>query len=720
MIRVHSRPFAALFAFAVLQLQAQPPAPPVKTVTDDYFGHRITDPYRYMENLNDPEVQAWIKAQDHYTRALLTAIPGRAKLLDRIHELSESAPLFNVSPAPNNFYLIGKTPPGEDVDKLYIRQGLSGEDRLLADPETIPVAPANRLLGKRTIVGSAISRDLRHIAVCVEAGGAENDTEIHVIDVTSARETGDVIPRAMGCDVDWLPGNRSFVYTQLQKPTPGAPETELRQKARCYLHVLGSDSEKDSAVFGYGVVRSIKVDPGRHPLVTAPINSHYALATDGDTYYLEPAIDLEQAKTSWRKVAGPSDEVKHLLLHGDDIYLLTNKGTNLRKVIRRDARKPKPSADETVVPPDHGLITGILAAQDALYVHRLDKGLARVLRVPYGGHPHAGELTLPDEGFATIAGSEYAPGIFVILKRWTRSAEVFNYNPRNGQLTDITGLWPSVPYDNPGNLQSVEVKVRSYDGTEVPLSIVHAKDLKLDGANPTLLEGYGAFGISHYPDFRREMVAWYERGGVYAHCHVRGGGELGEDWHQAGRQSTKPNTWRDFIACAGYLIEKKYTSPARLAGEGSSGGGILIGRAITERPDLFAAAIDEVGQSDMLRDATTANGSMNTWEFGSIATEEGFKALYAMSPYHHVQDQTKYPAVLLTTRVNDARVAPWNAAKMTARLQAATVGGKPILLRVDSGGHQGGSGRNEEEEQEADAWAFLLWQFGIPEFQPRR
>jgi prolyl oligopeptidase len=248
---------------------------------------------------------------------------------------------------------------------------------------------------------------------------------------------------------------------------------------------------------------------------------------------------------------------------------------------------------------------------------------------------------------------------------------------------------------------------------------VYPKNMKMDSLNPTFLIGYGSYGISMSPSFPTTALAWQEKGGVTAICHVRGGGEYGEEWHLAGKGKTKPNTWRDFIACAQYLIDNKYTSPARLAGEGSSAGGILIGRAITERPDLFGVAQIDVGMLDTLRFETTANGPPNIPEFGSTKTEEGFAALFEMSAFHHVKDGTAYPAVLLTTGMNDARVDPWMPGKMTARLQAATSSGKPVLLRVDyAGGHGGGSGATAAQESLADTYSFLLWQFGVPEFQP--
>lgn len=242
------------------------------------------------------------------------------------------------------------------------------------------------------------------------------------------------------------------------------------------------------------------------------------------------------------------------------------------------------------------------------------------------------------------------------------------------------------------------------------------------GSNPTLLEGYGGYGYSFTPYFDPTRLAWHEKGGIYAVCHVRGGGEYGEEWHLAAKGATKPNTWRDFIACAHYLIERGYTSTARLGGEGVSAGGILIGRTFTSQPELLAAAIDKVGVSDTLRFEQTQNGATNIPELGTVKTEDGFKALMEMSTYAHIKDGTAYPAVLFETGMNDPRVDPWEMAKMTARLQAATASGKPVLLRVDYAGGHGMMGATKEQvyEQLADEWSFLLWQFGIPEFQPKK
>ena len=693
---------------------------------DDYFGTRVADPYRYMENLQDLQVQLWMRAQNDYTQGILAGISGRGQMLARIRELDQSVPEVEAWRLPGDIYLVLKRLPGENTSKLYLRSGLGGQDRLLVDPEKIGLASTDQGKGTNVILGLAVSNNTKYIAVGIEPGGDELHGEVHVIDLGTGRETGDVLTQvgAEAWDPYWLPGDHSFVYGRVQELPPDAPAAEVRQKFRSYLHVLGTDPQKDPPVFGYGIVSSIAVDPSLIASVHTQPDSPWALGllngsvTANSAYYIAPAADIGKSSIAWRKVADFPDGVTDIAIHNHDLYLLTYKNAPRYKVVRTDARRPDLASAEVVVPPGQGVIAGIHSAQDALYVETRDGGISRVLRVPYGPHPQLQPVDLPFSGSAFLATDSRLPGTLLHLASWTRAVTIYAYDPATKQVTD-TQLQPKGPYDAPANLQSLEVKVRSYDGTLVPLSIVYPRSIERDGSNPTLLEGYGGYGVSFDAYFEPTRLAWHEKGGIYAVCHVRGGGEYGEEWHLAGKGITKPNTWRDFIACAQYLIEEKYTSPARLGGEGVSAGGILIGRAITTRPELFAAAIDKVGLSDTLRFEQTQNGETNIPELGSVKTEEGFKGLYEMSAYDHVKDGTAYPAVLLETGMNDPRVDPWQMAKMTARLQAATRSDKPVLLRVDyAGGHgQLGATRDQADEQIADEWSFLLWQFGVSQFQ---
>jgi prolyl oligopeptidase len=422
---------------------------------------------------------------------------------------------------------------------------------------------------------------------------------------------------------------------------------------------------------------------------------------------------LDGRRTPWRRLFGKEDQVSRFDVHGDDLHLVTWKGTPRHRVIRTSLAHPDLTRAEELVPASDATLGDIVASRDAIYVEASAGGTGRILRVPYGASRRPEELKLPLDGTVVLMGGHPdVDGVLVAIAGWTRTPAIYGYDPRTGKLTD-TGLRPSGRFGRPSNLVSEEVEVRSHDGTLVPLSIVHRRGLKLDGRTPTLLQGYGAYGFSTSPNFAPWDLAFYERGGVLAYAHVRGGGEHGEEWHLAGYQKTKPNTWKDFIACAEYLIAKGYTSSKHLAGIGTSAGGILIGRALTERPDLFAAAIVRVGVLDMLRFEETENGAPNVAEFGSTQTEEGFRALLEMSAYHHVRQGISYPAVLLAHGLNDARVPAWSSTKMAARLAAATASGRPVLLRLDyETGHGQGATASHRREERADIFAFVLWQCG--------
>ncbi|MFB3904228.1 MAG: prolyl oligopeptidase family serine peptidase [Acidobacteriota bacterium] len=378
--------------------------------------------------------------------------------------------------------------------------------------------------------------------------------------------------------------------------------------------------------------------------------------------------------------------------------------------VNRMSAVPDYAKAETIVPAGEPVVRDLFAAKDALYVQLMEGGIGRVLRFPFDGHGRAQEIRVPFAGSVALSGAHpQIEGILLTLTSWTKAPRICEYQPGFDALRD-TKLQPLGKYDDPADLVSNEVKVKSHDGVLVPLSIVHKKGIKLDGKNPALLQGYGAYGISSDPYFNVRSLAWLEKGGILAIAHVRGGGEYGEEWHMAGFKKTKPNTWKDFIACAEYLIQNKYTSPQYLAGTGGSAGGILIGRALTERPDLFAAAIPTVGCLDMLRAETTSNGVPNIPEFGTVKDPEEFKALYEMSTLCHVKDKEAYPTVLFTHGMNDPRVDPWHSAKAAASLQAASTSGKPILLRLNyETGHGIGTTKRQAQEEYADMLSFILW-----------
>ena len=701
-------------------LEQSPPIAPVKNVSDTLYGTVVNDPYRYMEDLSAPTVQTWMKAQNDFTRSILDRIPGHKELLDRIKTIDNavSARVFDVRKLPNGLYFYIKRLPTDNTFKLYVREGLTGKETLLFDPQV-----QAKVTGEPHAINYfQPSWDGKYVAYGVSAGGSE-DAVLHAIETSTGKEVGTPIDRAQFGGVSWLQDNRSFFYTRLQKLEPGADQTEKYQKGRVYLHTIGDDPDKDKVVFGLDVSPSVSIVASDIPFVSTFPGCDYALGliahgTQNEvTLYVTPIATVGDKNASWKRVCDVEDEVTSSSASGNDLFLLTHKNASRFKVIKVSISQPDITKAETVVPAGEAVVANFACAKDALYVQMRDGVFGRLLRVPLGGKPE--QVELPFDGSVTLATMDpRCDGALLFMAGWTRAIQIYEFDPKTNKVVN-TGIQPLGEFDMPQNIESVEAKVKSYDGTMIPLSIIHKRGTKLDGSNPTLLYGYGSYGITQEPLLSPRFLAWFERGGIYAIAHVRGGGEYGEDWYKAGYKSTKPNTWKDLIACAEYLIQNKYTSPERLAGMGGSAGGILIGRAITERPDLFGVAIPEVGCLDMVREETTPNGVPNIPEFGSVRTEEGFKSLYEMSSYHHVVDGTKYPAVMLIHGINDPRVSPWQSAKMAARLQAATASGKPVLLRIDyEAGHGFGTTKKQFQEEMADIWTFLFWQFGVPGFQP--
>ena len=702
----------------VATAQTNPPVAPVKDVTDTYFGVAISDPYRYMEDMKDPEVVAWMKAQADYTHVVLDRIPQRAVLLSEIQKYGDAAPsrTFGIQVNGNHIYYY-KRLASENIPKLCVRKGIGGKERLLVDPEAMK-GPGSQ---HYAIDWFSPSPDNKYIAYGLSLGGSEQSV-LHVKNVATGKETGDLIDRANFGPPGWTSDNR-LLYNRLQTLAPDASPAEKYVNSRVYLHPLGSDPEKDVAILGPGVAPGVTIDPASIPSAATIPGSRHAVGVVANgvereqTIYVATIESLAAGKPDWKKVVDPSDDVTDLTLIGDDLYLLSHKGASRFKVLKLDLKEPDLAKASMVVPPSESVVTGLAAAKDALYVRRMNGSTSDLLRVPYTADAKPIAVTLPfDADIPALAADARVQGVIYEAGAWTRYGGFYSYDPRTSRITD-TGLQPQGPYDNLDELVATEVKVPSRDGTLVPLSIVYRKGLKLDGTNPTILYGYGAYGFSQTPVYRPTFLPWFRRGGILAFAHVRGGGEYGQDWYKGGYKATKPNTWRDAIACAEWLIANRHTATPRLAIMGGSAGGILVGRSITERPDLFGAAIDMVPVSDSLRVELSASGVPNIPEFGSVKTEEGFKALYAMSSYHHVKDGTAYPATLVTTGINDPRVDAWEAGKMVARLQAASTSGKPVLLRVDyDAGHGIGSTKKQAYEQLADVFAFLFWQLGVKGF----
>lgn len=709
----------ALFLFSALapaiSAPSKPPVAPVKPVTNTYFGHKVVDPYQWMENSDSTQFQTWLRGQANYARAVLDNIPGRDKLYGEIKKLDNASTSVGEVQIGGGRYFYLKTEPGFDTAKLFVRDGLNGKERLLFDPQTLSENGVPYVVDYY-----AASWDGKYVAYGISPGGSENSV-IHVMDVDTGKALPETIDRARFGGVAWRMDNHSFFYNRLPKLAANAPPTAAEEESVDYLHVLGTSVESDKPIFGYEISSKTPMSPADTPFVMTIAHCPYIFGMiehgvqNEVTAYAAPADEVNSAATPWRKIVDISDDVTGFDAHGSTLYLLTHKDASRYKVVSLDLSQPG-ARFVTFVPQGQAVIKGIGAAQDALYIQDLDGGIGRIRKVPFTGGP-AQLLNLPYQGAVpSIVTYANRPGVVFMETGWTHSALWYSYDPSTGRIAD-TRLKPLSPVSF-ADMTSVEVKARSADGTLVPLSIVYKKGIRLDGSHPTILQGYGAYGITLDPYFDPTTRPWLERGGVLAYAHVRGGGEYGEDWHRAGMKLEKYHSIDDFIACARYLIAKGYTSPARLASDGASAGGIVVGMSLVEHPELFRAAVDEVGVSDALRSELEPNGPPNIPEFGSFTTPDGFKALYNMDAYLHVKKGVPYPAVFLATGANDPRVAPWEPAKMTARLQAATSSGRPVILRVDYEAGHGADTKSQEDSLLADEYAFLFWQMGVPGFQP--
>lgn len=706
---------AALAAIVATVAIAAPPVAEKQPVTEDFFGTSVTDEYRWMEDMSSPRFEGYLKAQAAYSRGVLDRIPGRAALEQQIVALDNAGPAVIDVQLVAGTYFYRKSPPGAVNYSLVMRKG--GVETVLVDPTRLGQA------GRHVSIDYyQPSEDGSRVAYGLSEGGSEQSV-MHILDTATGKDLPETIDRTNYASVSWRHDGKSFYYLRLAALAPGQPATDKYKNSKCYLHVLGTDPATDKPVLGAGLSPGVAIDPIDFPTVGVTPGSDVAFALidrgvqNEFALYVAPLDKVTGPDAPWVKAADFGDDVTGLAIHGRALYLLTHKDAPRYKVLETDALKPDLAAARTVVPAGSVVVAQIAAAADGLYIRDMDGGPSRLRRLAYGAAT-AVPVALPYDGaIDALYADPRDPGAVFSYEGWVHSKLWNRYDPAAGRIVD-TGILPPSPVDASA-FESREVKATSADGTAVPLSIVYPKTTRLDGHNPVLIWGYGAYGISEAPAFAPRWFALLQHGGVWATCHVRGGGEYGEDWHLAGQKRTKPNSWADLIGCAQYMIDQGYTTAAQLGIEGGSAGGILVGGAMTARPDLFRVVLDDVGVSNALRSEFSENGPPNIPEFGSVATKDGFEGLYAMDALHHVKDGTAYPAVMLTTGVNDPRVPSWESAKMAARLQVASTSGRPVLLRVDyDAGHGIGSTREQRNHELADRLAFFFWQVGLPEFQP--
>lgn len=696
-----------------------PPPTERVPVTDNYFGMKVTDNYRWMENLKDPKVLKWLKAQSEYTNSWLDKIPGRDSLIAAFTRLDALAPaeIRNIQRKAGRYFFL-KTLPHQKSPKLYYREGKNGKDILLFDPR------ADGSNGNITLAGYIASEDGKKVAFVVSHGGAEVG-KIYTINVNTKK----LYPEKIGPTWDgvfgWSKDSKGFIYELLSGSDTKSMSTLTNSKSM--YHILGTDLSEDKILLSRKKYPDLGIDSSDACVVQYSEDHQYIFGIPGDvsndlTIFYAPVAELLNPRIAWKQLAKPQDNISDACFVGDNVYLLTHKDAPMYKIIKISLKHPDLSKAEVVVPEEKDKITNIDRSRDYLFItysdginctakqYNLRTGKLSQVKLPIVGS---------GTGFETSILTPYditSNDGLIGLTSWNQPITRYDYNADTREIKESAF---NIKTDYPGinDLKVVETEVRSQDGAMVPLSIIYNKHVKLDGTANCLIDGYGAYGYSMTPFFDPMLLALLNKGVIFAGAHVRGGGEKGEGWHKAGFKTTKPNTWKDFIACAEYLVNHHYTSPQKLAGMGMSAGGITIGRAITERPDLFGAAIDNVGVTNTLRGETMPFGPINRAEFGTVKDSVESRALYEMDALHHVKKGVKYPAVICVGGMHDPRVMLWQPAKFAAKLQWASASDQPVLLDV-----RYDSGHLTEDKSVvfkifANMFSFALWQTGNPDFQ---
>ena len=706
--------FLGIAPVARAQDKTVPPIPntPKKPVVDEYQGVKVTDDYRWLEDGNDPAVKAWSDAENARARAVLDNLPSVNEIRARLTELEMGASVdyFALSRRDEVLLALKFQPPKQQPLLVVLKSADdTGGERTLVDPGELDTT------GGTTIDWYVPALDGKRVAVSLSSGGTESGT-VHVYDVATAKETGDVIPRAhggtAGGSLAWSGDGSGFYHTRYPRGNE-RPEADMDFYQQCYFHKLGTPTEQDKYELGEGFPRIAEI------ALSTSRDGKFVLASvqNGDGgEYMHWVRSASAGPGMWTRVSDFPDQVVEAEL-GDDgnLYLLSRAEAPRGKLLRTPAAAPALQKAALLVPESEASIESFTVTQSRLYV--VDQlGGPSQLRV----FDLAGKALPPVDlppissvgGICRLAGDDilYRSQTYLTPPAW------FHYAAGTGQSRK-TALFRTSPADF-DDCEVVRETATSKDGTPIPVNIIRRKGIKLDGNNPTMVYGYGGFGACETPAFSARRKIFLEQGGVTAIAIIRGGGEFGEEWHRSGYLTKKQNVFDDFYVACQHMIDAGYTRYEKLAILGGSNGGLLMGATFTQHPDLCIAVVSTVGIYDMLRVEASANGQFNVTEYGTVQDPEQFKALYAYSPYHHVKDGTRYPAILFMTGANDPRVDPMQSRKMTARLQAADPHGM-ILLRTSANTGHIGSSLRERIEQGVDMYAFIFAELAV-KYQPVR
>lgn len=725
MSKVFSTLFVLLFCCNVFCQDWQ--YPPTKTVDvkENLWGVEINDPYRWLENLKDTGVLSWFKQQADFTLNILDQIPGTQVLINELSNLQKmkSRDYSEIRKSKNIWYY-SKKMPEELTNKFYMRKGDNGEETMLFDP-------ANFIKGKIFDYDISLNQNTSFLTLNLSEKGKELG-DMYLMDLKSRKILPDVFKNAKG----YFSMSDSNIIYYIQYNGNDIHEMSTITDCKLMMHTLGTPKESDKIIASRLTNAELNLIPEGIGYVYTFPNSPYIFYDRGDVnvnaqlFYTTESDLKKNKKIIWKPFASEEDEIRQTVTFGssisarsDEVYCFTTKGNDNGRIIRVNLPNPDfGSAKEIFSALGDWKIMGITQTKDYLIILMSKNGLESKNMKYEFNTGKISELKTPVQGTITPIPPSYEDNdLNIFFTGWTEPENWYHYNLETDQFSE--GIFhTSVSYPGVENLVATTIEVPSHDGEMVPLSIIYDKTkMKQDGNNICLLDGYGAYGITLPPSFFYPLLPILQRGVIIATAHVRGGGEKGKNWHLAGQKTTKPNTWKDFNACAEYLIQNKFTSPEKLGCMGGSAGGILIGRAITERPDLYKVAIPMVGCLNALRMEFEPNGPANIPEFGTIKDSVECMALIEMDALHHIKRGVNYPAQLITTGFNDPRVSSWIPAKFAASMQANGQNTNPALLYVNyEAGHSAGTTEEEMIKDWALKMSFLLWQCGHPEFQVQR
>lgn len=687
-------------------------APPVATprpVTEDFFGTKVTDRYRYMES-KDPETVAWMKAQGSWSRGVLASIKPKAAYEKQMAKFGSGFGLVStVALAGGKLFYLERA-PGEDVFSLKVSE--NGRVRTLIDTAGLMKAHGGT---PYAIDWMRPSHDGAKVAVGISQGGSEA-SEMTILETASARTIAGPIDRAQFGAVDWAQDGNSLTFIRLQKMTAGQAASE---KYRNLIAESWDLHGEPKPLLGPAIAGGPITDPDEGGGI-AHIPHSETLILFGFTgvrnekrVWWGKQADLAAGRPVWTPLLAYDDGVTGAGANAKTLFLLSHKGAPRFQVLAVPIGGTLAQAKVVVPGNPNRLVESVAVAKDGLYIGVREGLYSKLLRIANDGS--LSDVPLPVHGsIDELATDVDTPGAVVALSGWTSPLAHWHYDPLSRRFTDMR--IDSHPAIDAKLYAATDLWATAKDGTKIPLTVVGPAGPITP--RPMLLDAYGAYGISSFPYFNTRAIPYIDAGISRAECAVRGGGEFGEPWRLAGKGSTKPNTWRDAIACAETLIAKGYTTPALLSITGTSAGGIMVGRAVTERPDLFAGAIDRVGDVNALRAEFMTAGPANIPEFGTVKDPQGFKDLYEMDTIQHVKPDVRYPAFLITAGLNDPRVEPWTGAKLAATL-AENPKHAPVLYRLEEqAGHGLGTTKGTRDAEEADIAAFVLWRAGIKEWQP--